>query len=162
LAGSWYVERLTDEVEARAIELIERVDALGGAAEAIRAGFFQDEIGRSAYEHQLRVEAGETVVVGVNKFGDGQDPPIIPTPDFSALERGQIDQLRGVKASRDAARLGAAMSAVSEAATTYLPDYAGVRIPLMPRIIEAVRERASVGEIADMFERCWGRYQPMS
>jgi methylmalonyl-CoA mutase N-terminal domain/subunit len=67
--------------------LIEKVDELGGAAEAIRAGFFQEEIGRSAYQHQLRIEAGETVVVGVNKFGDGQDPPIIPAPDFSSLER---------------------------------------------------------------------------
>ena len=80
LAGSWYVEQLTDEIERRALELLTRVDELGGAAEAIRAGFFQEEIGRSAYEYQLRVEAGETVVVGVNRFGDGQDPPIIPLP----------------------------------------------------------------------------------
>jgi methylmalonyl-CoA mutase, N-terminal domain len=60
------------------------VDALGGAVAAIEAGFFQEEIASSAYAQQLRVEGGETVIVGVNKFGDGQDPPIIPAPDFGA------------------------------------------------------------------------------
>jgi len=160
LAGSWYVEQLTDEVEARAMALIERVDALGGAAEGIKAGFFQEEIGRSAYEHQLRVEAGETVVVGVNKFGDGQDPPIIPAPDFSTLERGQIEQLRALKASRDADAVRVALAAIADAAPQYLSSFDGSREPLMPRIVDAVRARASVGEIADTLEAVWGRYQP--
>ena len=160
LAGSWYVEQLTDEVEARALELLERVDALGGAAAAIRAGFFQEEIGRSAYEYQLRVEAGETVVVGVNRFADGQDPPIIPAPDFSALEVGQVAGLKQVKASRDNAAVQAALQAIAEIAPEYLPAHVGTRAPLMPRIIDAVRVRASVGEIADTLEKVWGRYQP--
>jgi methylmalonyl-CoA mutase N-terminal domain/subunit len=160
LAGSWYVEQLTDAVEQAAVALIERVDALGGAAEAIRAGFLQDEIGRSAYEHQLRVEAGETVVVGVNRFGDGQDPPIIPAPDFSALEQGQVAQLTDVKHGRDTAAVAKALAAVMAAAPEYLPAFNGLRTPLMPLIIDAVRVRASVGEIADTLERVWGRYQP--
>ncbi len=160
LAGSWYVEQLTDAVEARALELLEKVDALGGAAAAIRAGFFQEEIGRSAYEYQLRVEAGETVVVGVNKFGDGQDPPIIPAPDFSALEVGQVAGLKQVKASRDHAAVQAALQAIADIAPEYLPAHIGARAPLMPRIIDAVRLRASVGEIADTLEKVWGRYQP--
>jgi len=160
LAGSWYVEQLTDAVEARALELLEKVDALGGAAAAIRAGFFQEEIGRSAYEYQLRVEAGETVVVGVNKFGDGQDPPIIPAPDFSALEVGQVAGLKHVKASRDNAAVQAALQSITEIAPEYLPAHVGARAPLMPRIIDAVRVRASVGEIADALEKVWGRYQP--
>ncbi len=160
LAGSWYVEQLTDEVEARALALIARVDELGGAAEAIRAGFFQDEIGRSAYEHQLRVEAGETVVVGLNRFSDGQDPPIIPAPDFSALERGQVSQLGRVRAARDNVAVREALAALAEAAPQYLPGHVGARTPLMPRIINAVRARASVGEIADTFEVAWARYQP--
>ncbi len=160
LAGSWYVEQLTDAVEARALELLERVDALGGAAAAIRAGFFQEEIGRSAYEYQLRVEAGETVVVGVNRFGDGQDPPIIPAPDFSALEVGQVAGLKQVKASRDNAAVQAALQAITDIAPEYLPAHVGTRAPLMPRIIDAVRLRASVGEIADTLEKVWGRYQP--
>jgi methylmalonyl-CoA mutase N-terminal domain/subunit len=160
LAGSWYVEQLTDTVEARALALLERVDALGGAAAAIRAGFFQEEIGRSAYEYQLRVEAGETVVVGVNKFSDGQDPPIIPSPDFSALEVGQVAGLKQVKASRDHAAVQAALQAIADIAPEYLPAHVGARAPLMPRIIDAVRLRASVGEIADTLEKVWGRYQP--
>jgi len=160
LAGSWYVEQLTDAVEARALELLERVDALGGAAAAIRAGFFQEEIGRSAYEYQLRVEAGETVVVGVNRFADGQDPPIIPSPDFSALEVGQVAGLKHVKASRDNAAVQVALHAIIDIAPEYLPAHVGPRAPLMPRIIDAVRLRASVGEIADALEKVWGRYQP--
>jgi methylmalonyl-CoA mutase, N-terminal domain len=160
LAGSWYVEQLTDAVEARALALLEKVDALGGAAAAIRAGFFQEEIGRSAYEYQLRVEAGETVVVGVNKFGDGQDPPIIPAPDFSALEVGQVAGLKQVKASRDNAAVQSALRAIADVAPEYLPAHVGARAPLMPRIIDAVRVRASVGEIADTLEKVWGRYQP--
>ena len=160
LAGSWYVEQLTDAVEARALALLEKVDALGGAAAAIRAGFFQEEIGRSAYEYQLRVEAGETVVVGVNKFSDGQDPPIIPSPDFSALEVGQVAGLKQVKASRDNAAVLAALQAIADIAPEYLPAHLGARAPLMPRIIDAVRLRASVGEIADTLEKVWGRYQP--
>jgi methylmalonyl-CoA mutase, N-terminal domain len=160
LAGSWYVEQLTDAVEARALALLEKVDALGGAAAAIRAGFFQEEIGRSAYEYQLRVEAGETVVVGVNRFSDGQDPPIIPAPDFSALEVGQVAGLQQVKASRDNAAVQAALRAIADIAPEYLPAHVGARAPLMPRIIDAVRLRASVGEIADTLEKVWGRYQP--
>jgi methylmalonyl-CoA mutase N-terminal domain/subunit len=160
LAGSWYVEQLTDSIEARARELLARVDELGGAAEAIRAGFFQEEIGRSAYEYQLRVEANETVVVGVNRFGDGQDPPIIPAPDFRELERDQVARLSALRATRDGAAVETALAAIAAIAPEYLPDHTGARTPLMPRIIDAVRARASVGEIADTLERVWGRYQP--
>src|SRR6476659_9591794 len=87
LAGSYYVEALTDEIENRARELIARSDELGGAESAIAEGFFQEEIGRSAYEHQMRVESGATTVVGVNKFTDGGEIPVIPAPDFSMLEK---------------------------------------------------------------------------
>ena len=73
---------------------------------AIAAGFFQEEIARSAYEHQMRVERGETVIVGVNRFSDGTEPPSIPTPDYSALERGQVERVRAVRAKRDAAAVG--------------------------------------------------------
>jgi methylmalonyl-CoA mutase N-terminal domain/subunit len=160
LAGSWYVEQLTDSIEARARELLARVDEQGGAADAIRACFQQEEIGRSAYEHQLRVEAGETVVVGVNRFGDGQEPPIIPAPDFSALARDQVSRLSAVRAGRDGAAVDAALQRIAQVAPQYLPAHTGTREPLMPRIIDAVRVRASVGEIADALEGVWGRYQP--
>ena len=159
LAGSYYVEALTSDLETRALALMEQVEALGGSAAAIEKGFFQDEIARSAYEYQLRVEAGDTVIVGVNRFGDGQDPPVIATPDFSALEHGQVAQLRAVRAKRDGVRVEAALAALASAAAAYAK--AGeVREPLMPMIIEAVRARASVGEISDTFASVWGAYRP--
>ena len=159
MAGSYYVEALTNELEARARALLERVDEMGGAAEAIQRSFFQEEIARSAYEHQLRVEAGETVVVGVNRFGDGGDPPVIPAPDFSALERSQVASLTEVRRRRDGPAVERALAALGEAAVPYAEPGAR-RAPLMPLIIDAVRARASVGEISDTFAAVWGRYRP--
>jgi methylmalonyl-CoA mutase N-terminal domain/subunit len=160
LAGSWYVEELTNTIEQRALELIEKVDAQGGAAESIRNGFPQEEIGRSAYEYQLRVESGETVVVGVNKFSDGELPPVIPAPNFGELERSQTTALRQVKAARDNAAVQATLARLAAAAPTYLSAHVGARAELMPLVIDAVRARASVGEIADALEGVWGRHQP--
>ena len=159
LAGSYYVEAMTDELERRARELLERVDGMGGAAAAIASGFFQEEIARSAYEHQLRVEAGETVVVGVNKFAAGQDPPLIPAPDFSALERAQVAGLAEVRRRRDGASVDPALAALGEAARPYALAGAA-RGPLMPLVIDAVRARAAVGEISDALAAVWGRYRP--
>jgi methylmalonyl-CoA mutase N-terminal domain/subunit len=93
LAGSYYVEHLTSELEARASDLIAEVDRLGGSEKAIAAGFFQEQIARSAYEHQLRVEAGETVIVGVNRFVQSENRPADPAPDYSALEKAQTRSL---------------------------------------------------------------------
>jgi methylmalonyl-CoA mutase N-terminal domain/subunit len=160
LAGSYFVEALTSEVERRATALIERVDELGGAERAIAAGFFQEEIARSAYAQQLRVEAGETVVVGVNRFADDADPPSIPTPDFSALEREQVARVRSVRAKRDAKRADAALAAIRAAAQPYADSNATGRPALMPLIVEAVRARATVGEISDTLRASWGEYRP--
>ncbi len=161
LAGSYYVESLTTGIETRALALMEQVDALGGAAAAIEAGFFQEEIGRSAYDQQLRVESGETVIVGVNKFSDRAEPLRIATPDFSALEREQAARLGAVKASRDVGAVRGALRALVEAAAPYAEPGAAARLePLMPLVISAVRARASVGEIADALGTVWGRYTP--
>ncbi|MEO6443654.1 MAG: methylmalonyl-CoA mutase family protein [Gemmatimonadaceae bacterium] len=159
LAGSYYVEALTDEVERRALELMAKVDALGGAERAIAAGFFQDEIGKSAYEHQLRVEAGENVVVGVNAYSDGAEPPIFPSPDFSRLEREQVERVVAVRASRDAARVATALATLRAAAASYTSDETDT-VPLMPLIVEAVRARATVGEISDTLQHEWSTYRP--
>jgi methylmalonyl-CoA mutase N-terminal domain/subunit len=153
LAGSYYVESLTDEVEARALELLARVEALGGSAPAIEAGFFQDEIGRSAYEYQLGIESGAITVVGVNKFADGEAPPVIASPDFSKLEAEQIARTKAGKASRSAESVRVALEALHYAATHG-------ETQLMPLIISAVRARATVGEISDTFESVWGHYRP--
>ena len=132
------------------------VDALGGAERAIAAGFFQEEIARSAYEYQQRVERGDATVVGVNTFDDGAAPPVIPTPDFSALARAQVERVRAVRAKRDAARAESAARALREAAA----QPAGRRPPLMPMIIDAVRARVTLGEISDAFAAAWGTYRP--
>jgi methylmalonyl-CoA mutase N-terminal domain/subunit len=161
LAGSYYVESLTNQLEARARALLEQVDAMGGSAEAIARGFFQEEIARSAYEHQLRVERGETVIVGVNRFADGAEPPVIPAPDFSALEREQVAGLAAVRRARDGAAVERALAALRDAAAPYAEPGAA-RAALMPLIVDAVRARASVGEIADIFAAVWGRYRPVA
>jgi len=139
--------------------LLVRVDELGGAARAIGASFFQEEIARSAYEYQLRVERGDAVIVGVNKFADGQEPPVIATPDYSALERDQVERVRGVRQKRDGERAAAALTALRESSRTYVAI--GVtRAPLMELIVDAVRARASVGEIADALRSEWGTHRP--
>ncbi len=176
LAGSYYVEALTDTLEARALELLDKVDAMGGAERAIAAGFFQEEIARSAYAYQLRVESGETVVVGVNRFDDGAEPPIIPSPDFSRLEGEQVARLRELKTGRDARRVRETLAALSAAAADFADppagsaggastrtqgDGEGEGLPhLMPLIIDAVRARATVGEISDTLQSRWGAYRP--
>ncbi len=152
LAGSWYVESLTDRIEAGARALIEEVDALGGAAKAIERGFFQEAIARSAWELQQRQESGDQVVVGVNRFTDDSPSPKIETPDFSALESDQKARLAAVKQRRDAAAVTSALSALRIAAER--------SDPLMPPILDAVRARATLGEISDTLRAVWGVYRP--
>jgi methylmalonyl-CoA mutase N-terminal domain/subunit len=159
LAGSYYVEQLTNALERDAMDLLGRVDAIGGAERAIAAGFMQEEIARSAYEQQMRVERGETVIVGVNRFGDGREPPSISTPEYSALERGQVERVRAVRASRSAVAVDHSLAALRDASHSYtLP--APHRSQLMPLIINAVRARATVGEIADALRASWSEYRP--
>jgi methylmalonyl-CoA mutase N-terminal domain/subunit len=161
LGGSYYVEHLTSELESKALALLKRVDDMGGAAAAIAAGFFQEEIARSAYEFQLRVERGETVIVGVNRFGDGREPPEVPTPDYSALERGQVARLRDARSRRDNATVQTSLAALRAKSACYGDAHgADARPPLMPLIIDAVRRRATVGEIAATLGEEWGKYQP--
>jgi methylmalonyl-CoA mutase N-terminal domain/subunit len=155
LAGSYYVENLTKELETRALELIERVDALGGSEKAIAAGFFQEEIARSAYEHQLRVEAGETVIVGVNRFADDEGPLSIPSPDYSALEKSQVKSVKSVRKKRNGDDVKRALTRL-RAASASLP----LQKQLMPLIIDAVRARTTVGEISETLAANWGYYRP--
>jgi methylmalonyl-CoA mutase N-terminal domain/subunit len=158
LAGSYYVEHLTDALEKQALDLIAKVDEMGGAARAIEAGFLQEEIGRSAYELQMKIESKQVVLVGVNQFADHSEIPVIPRPDFSALEKAQVSRLSAAKAKRDKTQVEKALAAIRAAAPEYLKE--GKRPPLMPLIIDAVRARASVGEISDTLAGVWGRHQP--
>jgi methylmalonyl-CoA mutase N-terminal domain/subunit len=152
LAGSYYVECLTDSIEAGARALLAEVDALGGAARAIERGYFQEAIARSAYELQKAQESGDRTVVGVNRFTDDSSSVSIETPDFSALEKGQRQRLAEVKRSRDHKAVVTTLGAVSAAASG--------NQPLMPSIIDAVRTRATLGEISDALRKVWGVYRP--
>ena len=159
LAGSYFVESLTSELERQALDLIAKADALGGSENAIAAGFFQEEIARSAYEHQLRVESGAVTVVGVNRFTDGEPPPPIRAPDYSLLEAAQVRSLANVRAGRNAGDVAESLDALERAAASLSDDLASAT-PLMPLIIESVRARCTVGEIATAFQNRWGSYSP--
>ena len=112
LAGSYFVEALTDAVEQKAREYLEKIRELGGAAEAI--AYMQEEIHRSAYEHQLKVEKGDRVVVGVNRFQTEEAHIDLAQPDFGALEQVQREKLAHIKQSRDAAQVNARLAAVRD------------------------------------------------
>jgi methylmalonyl-CoA mutase N-terminal domain/subunit len=160
LGGSYYVEHLTTELERHATELLAKIDSLGGAASAIGAGFFQDEIARSAYEFQMRVERGENVIVGVNQFADGAEAPPGPAPDYSLLEAEQVDRLADLRRRRDRASVERALAAVGAAANDYAGEPRSGRPELMPLIVDAVRARATVGEISTALAVRWGVYRP--
>jgi methylmalonyl-CoA mutase N-terminal domain/subunit len=150
LAGSYFVEALTDRIEHEARSLIEQVDQAGGSAKAIAAGFFQDAIAKSAYQLQRRQESGELTVVGVNRFADDAPPPAVPVPDYSALETRQRARLAELRGRRNGEGVADALRALGDAARG-----AG---SLMPSIIGAVRARASLGEISDTLRQVWGVY----
>ncbi len=154
LAGSYYVEALTDRIEREARALVEEVDRLGGAARAIDRGYFQEAIARSAWQFQQAVERGEQVVVGVNKFTDDSPPPAIARPDYSALAERQKGRLAEVKRRRDETLVHQGLTAVRAAAEG--------TAPLMPPIIAAVRARATLGEISDALRETWGVFKPGS
>lgn len=149
LAGSYYVESLTDRIQAEALTLIEKIDDMGGAAAAI--SFIQDEIHRSAYRHQLEIEAGSRVVVGVNRFTETADEPTHTAPDYSALESRQKAGLSAHKQNRDASRVRAALAAVRSAATG--------TTNLVPLMVDAVKSGATLGEISDVLRDAWGTYR---
>jgi methylmalonyl-CoA mutase N-terminal domain/subunit len=161
LAGSYFVEWLTDELETRATALMARIEELGGAARAIETGFLHDEIARSAYAYQLRVESGETTIVGVNRFADAGEEVTIPRPDYGRLEADQVARLGARRQARDAGGVRDSLAAVRDTAATYRDDAEpGIRRSLMPAIIDAVRARATVGEIADTLREEWGAFVP--
>jgi len=150
LAGSYYVESLTDALEAKAREYLDRIEEIGGASEAI--AYMQEEIHRAAYEFQIAVERGDKTIVGVNKF-KGQDEPFdLGQPDFSALEKGQRARLADIRARRDDAEVRARLEAIRGAARG--------TDNLMPLIIDAVKAMVTLGEISDALRAEWGVYRP--
>jgi methylmalonyl-CoA mutase N-terminal domain/subunit len=152
LGGSPYVEALTDEVERRAKEILERIDAMGGMLAAIEAGFPQRAIERSAYEAQRSVESGEAVVVGVNRFEEEGAPEPPPFRIDAAQEREAVERVRAHRARRDAARLAASMQA--------LRDALAAERNLVAPVIVAAEAGATVGEVMEAMEQRWGGFRP--
>ncbi len=150
VGGSYAIEKLTDEIEARAREYLDKIDALGGMLRAIETGYVQAEIQRAAYAYQQAVERGEQVVVGVNKFVAEEEKPIPILRIDPEIEREQVARLQALRARRDAAKARAALDEVERRA--------GRSENLMPAILAAVEAYATVGEISDALRRAFGEY----
>ncbi len=152
LGGSYYVEALTDELELRAVAMLAEIEELGGSAEAIDRGYFQDAISRAAYDHQKGLESGAIGVIGVNTFQEKEHPEPIPTPDYSRLAALQQQSLATLRDGRDAVAVDAALGKLRVGAQ-------GTE-RMMPLMIDAVRARATVGEICNVLRELWGTFKP--
>jgi methylmalonyl-CoA mutase N-terminal domain/subunit len=152
LAGSYFVESLTDEIERCAWEYIERIDELGGAVQAIEAGFMQDEIEQAAYSYAKAVDDSEKVLVGVNRFVDEEVEVTDVFPIDPALQRSQVERTQKVRAARDQAAVESALADVAAAAR-------GTQNLLVP-MREALRRMATLGEVSDVLRDEFGVYQP--
>ncbi len=152
LGGSYYVEALTNEIERRALAYIEKIEGMGGAVAAIEQGFYQDEIHEAAFRLQRQIESGERVVVGVNRFREPEErePEILRISEEETAR--QIERVRALRASRDGAAVAAALERVEEAAR-------GTE-NLLPPIKEALRARATLGEVSDALRRVFGEHRP--
>jgi methylmalonyl-CoA mutase, N-terminal domain len=151
LAGSYYIESLTNEIEKRAAEYLGKIEMMGGMLKAIERGYVQQEIQNAAYEYQQAVDRGEAVVVGVNRFDLEQEKPIPIQRIDEGLEARQVERVRALRVRREAGACQAALRAVEDAART------GEN--LMPRILNAVEAHATVGEISDAMRRLFGEYR---
>ena len=152
IGGSYYLESLTDELERLAQDYLDRIDAMGGAVAAIEAGFYQDQIHEAAFRVQRGIESGERVVVGVNRFVDADERPVQLQSISDDEVRTQIERLRELRASRDANAVAATLAAVGDAAR-------GTDNLLLP-MKEALRARATLGEVSDVLRGVYGEYRP--
>jgi methylmalonyl-CoA mutase, N-terminal domain len=149
LGGSYYIEELTDRIEREACEYLDRIDAMGGTLRAIESGYIQGEIQNAAYAFQRDVESGKRLIVGVNKFQT--EGASVPTFQLDpALEKMQVDRLREVRASRSQAAVGEALARIKESAQG--------SANLMPLILKAAEDYATVGEISAALKEVFGEY----
>lgn len=150
LGGSYFVESLTNEVETEAWKLIEKIDSIGGSVTAIEQGFIQNEIAKSAYVYQQKIESGEKIIVGVNKFRNEQN---ITPPSFKideSIRQLQIDKIKSLKQSRDGQRSNACLQTIKDKAIS------GEN--LMPAVIDAVENYCTLGEISNTLRDVFGEY----
>lgn len=151
LGGSFFVEKLTAETEADAWKLIERIDAMGGSISAIEQGFIQNEIARSAYDYQRKIETGEKIIVGLNKFQDKveQSIPILKVDD--SIRTVQVEKLKKLRSNRDNAKVDQCLQILNDKVSS------GENI--MPAVVEAVENKCTLGEIADTLREVLGEYK---
>jgi len=151
LGGSYFLENLTDRIEEGVNNYLQRIDAMGGALEAIRQGFVQSEIARSAYNYQVAVDAGEQVIVGVNKYTtkEEESPGILEVDE--SVQKKQIERLTILKRERDNKRVKEALEQIRQTAKS--------EENIMPVLIEAVKAYATVGEISDVLRDVFGEYR---
>jgi len=152
MAGSYLVEKLTDEIEGKAMEYIKKIDDLGGAIAAIENGYMQKEIQDSAYRYQKAVEAKERIVVGVNAFEIKEEKPKGLLRVDPSVAEAQKARLKALRARRDGRAVSATLKAVEDAAKS------GAN--LVPPILGAVKSYATIGEICDVLRNVFGVYHP--
>jgi methylmalonyl-CoA mutase N-terminal domain/subunit len=150
-AGSYYIETLTNKVEEEALKLIQRIDAMGGAVQAIEQGFVQEQIAASSYKYTQAIERNEKIIVGVNKYQskDMSKTPIMKIDD--AIQKTQVERLQQFKQNRDQAKVKAMLERVEATANS--------SENLMPVVIEAVEAHCTLGEIAHTLRNVWGEYR---
>ncbi|MCG3153563.1 MAG: Methylmalonyl-CoA mutase [bacterium] len=151
IGGSYLVESLTNEIERRAEEYLKRIDALGGAVAAIETGYFQEEIGRRAWEYQQAIERGEKIIVGVNKFQVKEEKKIDLLRVDPRIQAQQIQRLSELRRRRDHAKVSELLQSLETAARG--------KENLMPHLIACVEGYVTLGEIADSLREVFGRYQ---
>jgi methylmalonyl-CoA mutase N-terminal domain/subunit len=152
LGGSYYLEQLTDELERQAYEYFERIEQLGGVVAAIKENFFQREIAEASFRYQAEVEAGQRVVVGVNRYSLDEESELPILKIDPALEREQVGRVQALRARRDSA-------AVEEALGRLAADAGAEGRNLMPPIVEAARAYATMGEMCDVLRSVWGTWR---
>jgi methylmalonyl-CoA mutase N-terminal domain/subunit len=151
LAGSYFVESLTAEVEDKAWELMNKISAMGGSVSAIEQGFMQEEIARSAFEYQRNIESGEKIIVGVNKFAIDKENPVPGFKIDDSIRQLQTAKLTALKSKRDQAKVEHCLGAIKSAAM-------GTN-NLMPLVVEAVETYCTLGEIADTLRQVYGEHR---
>ncbi len=151
LAGSYFIESLTSEVEQAAWTIIKKIDAMGGSVTAIEQGYMQEEIARSAYEYQTKIESGEKIIVGVNKFQAAETNKMPSFRIDDSIRTVQSEKLKILKAKRDNGKVAECLSTINHHATA--------KINLMPAVLEAVEHYCTLGEIADELRKIFGEYK---
>jgi len=154
LAGSYVIEYLTDEIETRAVRLIEEIDEIGGALASIQSGFIQGQIQNSAYQYQRAVESGETTVVGLNAFTMDEKLTVSPLKVDVQIELDQKERLADLRANRSAEQV--------ERLLKDLENAANGDENLVPHFIRCVEGYVTLGEICDRLRSVWGEYQASS